>query len=241
VSQGEAFGVLYGLGVGPGDPGLITIKAAEILGKMDVVFTASASANEDSLAAKIAQRHLRADVPCRKLAFPMTNEKNVLEKAWDQNALAVAEVLRSGRSAAFLTLGDCLTYSTYAYLLRHLARVMPEAKIESVPGVTSYQLAAARLNRPLVQGRETLAVLGGADGPGLEALMESADNLAILKSYRETPEMINRLKVMGLLDRSAICANLALGGETIIDGLEEDPSLPKSYFTLLLVNKRSRD
>jgi precorrin-2/cobalt-factor-2 C20-methyltransferase len=172
----------------------------------------------------------------------MTSDKAVLEAAWDQNALTVAEVLSEGRSAAFLTLGDCLTYSTYGYLLKHLRRVMPRARVESVPGVTSYQLAAARLNRPLVQGRETLAVLGGStDGPELEALLAGADNLAILKSYRETPAMLERLKAMGLLGRSALCANLALGGEAVIDGLDGLARLPESYFTLLLVNKRGRD
>ena len=236
-------GILYGVGVGPGDPGLLTILAAEILGRVDMVLTASATTNEDSLAARIAAPHLRSDVPCRKLAFPMTTDRAVLEKAWDENAAIVAEILRSGLSAAFLTLGDCLTYSTYAYLLTHLRRVMPEAEIVSVPGITSYQLAAARLNRPLVQGRETLAVLGGAaDGDETEALIKNADNLAILKSYRETPTMLTRLGELGLLDRSALCVNLGLPGEAVLDDLTVDrPHPPNSYFTLTLVNKRPKE
>jgi precorrin-2/cobalt-factor-2 C20-methyltransferase len=229
--------------VGPGDPGLLTIRAAEILGLVDVVLTASASANEDSLAAKIAAPHLRTEVPCRKLPFPMTSDLEVLERAWDENAAIVAGILRSGKSAAFLTLGDCLTYSTYAYLLRHLKKAMPEARIESVPGIASYQLAAARLNRPLVLGRETLAVLGGAaDNDQMEALLENADNLAILKSYRETPALLKRLGELGLLSRSALCVNLALPGEAIFDDLSlERPAPPGSYFTLTLVNKRPKE
>ena len=236
-------GKLYGVGVGPGDSGLLTIRAAEILSIVDIVFTASASKNEDSLAAKIAAPHLKADVPCRKLPFPMTSDRSVLEKAWDENAKEVSEILRSGKAAAFLTLGDCLTYSTYAYLLSHLRKAMPEAEIESVPGITSYQLAASKLNRPLVQGRESLAILGGAsEGEEMEILIQNADNLAILKSYRETPALLKRLGELGLLGRSALCVNLGLPGEAVYDDLLiERPPPPQSYFALTLVNKRLRD
>ena len=241
MTGGGQAGTLYGLGVGPGDPDLLTIKAAQVLGLVDVVFTASASKNEDSLAAKIAAPHLRPEVPCLKLGFPMTSDREVLERAWEDNARQVAAQLSAGRSAAFLTLGDCLTYSTYAYLLDSLKIAMPEAKVVSVPGVARYQLAAARLNRPLVLGRETLAVLGGAGGDDAEALIESADNLAILKSYRDTPAMLAHLGRLGLLGRTALCANLALPGEVVIDPMEGSAArIPGSYFSLMLVNKRPR-
>jgi precorrin-2/cobalt-factor-2 C20-methyltransferase len=242
VGPGAGEGVLYGVGVGPGDPGLITIKAVRILSEVDEIFTASSSSNEDSLAARIASPHLRPGATIRKLGFPMTADQAVLSAAWEDNARQVAATLRAGRSAAFLTLGDCLTYSTYAYLLQHLRRVMPEARVESVPGVASYQLAAARLNRPLVLGRESLAILGGSTGgPDEEAVLAAADNLAILKSYRDTPAMLAKLKALGLADRTALCANLALPGETVVDGVGDLKEPPKSYFTLMLVNKRPRD
>jgi precorrin-2/cobalt-factor-2 C20-methyltransferase len=240
ASDNKPAGTLYGIGVGPGDPGLITIKAVEILGIVDEVFTASASEGEDSLAGKIAQPHLRSTAELKKLVFPMTKDNDVLEKAWKNNAAEVAKCLKAGRSAAFLTLGDCLTYSTYAYLLRHLFDIMPDAKVESVPGITSYQLAAAKLNRPLVLGRETLTVLGGATDGNFESLCQTSDNLVILKPYRGTNDTLAILKRLGLADCTALCANLSLEGETIIDGLNKDFTQPKSYFSLMLVNKRER-
>jgi precorrin-2/cobalt-factor-2 C20-methyltransferase len=235
-------GTLYGLGVGPGDPGLLTIAASKLLGEVDDIFTASSSANEDSLAAKIAAPYIKTGAVTTKLGFPMTSDRAVLESAWDRNANVVATSLKGGRSAAFLTLGDCLTYSTYSYLLKHLFKIMPEAKVVSIPGITSYQLAAARLNRPLVMGRETLTILGGAsDEQEADSLARLSDNLVILKSYRETSAMIEKLKDMKVAGQAALCANLSLAGETVIDGLEENFTVPNSYFSLILVNKRPRD
>ncbi|MDR1111535.1 MAG: precorrin-2 C(20)-methyltransferase [Deltaproteobacteria bacterium] len=238
TTHNDRAGTLYGLGVGPGDPRLITLRAVEVLGQVDEVFTASTSETEESLAGKIAAPHIRPQAGVRKLVFPMTSDGRRLEEAWLKNAVTVAETLDRGLSCAFLTLGDCLTYSTYAYLLSHLLDLRPGARVESVPGITSYQLAAARLNRPLVLGRENLAILGGATDSGFEELCRNSDNLVIMKPYRGTSGVIDRLRALGLASKTAFCANLALEGEMIVDGLEEGFKEPPGYFSLLLVNKR---
>ncbi|MDR2301294.1 MAG: precorrin-2 C(20)-methyltransferase [Deltaproteobacteria bacterium] len=237
-SENDRPAILYGIGVGPGDPQLITLRAVGILGEVDQVFTASTSETEESLAATIAAPHLRSGVSVKKLVFPMTVDGRRLEKAWLRNAEEVAEVLKGGRSCAFLTLGDCLTYSTYAYLLKNLFEIMPGAKVVSVPGITSYQLAAAKLNRPLVLGRENLTIFGGSIDDGFEDLCRASDNLVIMKPYRGLNEVLGKLKTLGLLEKTALCANLALEGEVIIDGLAQSHEEPAGYFSLLLVNKR---
>jgi precorrin-2/cobalt-factor-2 C20-methyltransferase len=233
-------GVFYGLGVGPGDPDLLTVKAVKILGQVDKVFTAARSDGERSLAGRIAAPHLRPGVVAENLAFPMTEDFEILEKAWRRNARTVADVLEAGLSAAFLTLGDCLTYSTYAYILPSLYEIMPQAKVVSVPGLTSFQLAAAKLNRPLVSGRESLTILGAAESENMETLLAASDNLVLMKTYRDTQTAVKKIKQLGLADRAALCANLALEGETIVDGLDEESAIPKSYFSLILVNKKRR-
>jgi precorrin-2/cobalt-factor-2 C20-methyltransferase len=238
ISTNDHAGILYGIGVGPGDPELITAKAVRILGQVDDVFTASTSESEESLAGNIAAPHFRPGVKAKKLVFPMTKDGQRLVEAWIRNAETVVNTLDQGRSAAFLTLGDCLTYSTYAYLLRHLFDLRPEAKVISVPGITSYQLAAARLNRPLVLGQETLSIIGGSTDRGFDELCRASDNLVIMKPYRETTEVIEKLTTMGLAAKTALCTNLALDGEKIIDGLDRDFKEPGGYFSLLLVNKR---
>jgi precorrin-2/cobalt-factor-2 C20-methyltransferase len=231
-------GTFYGIGVGPGDPSLITVKAVDILRVVDEVYTATTSTNEESLAGKIASPYLRPGVKLQNLIFPMTNDVDKLEESWQANAQTVAATLDKGHSVAFLTLGDCLTYSTYAYLLRFLLEIKPTAKVESIPGITSYQLAAARLNRPLVLGKESLSIMGGSIDHGFNELCQASDNLVILKPYRGTSDILDRLKAMGLADKTAICSNLALKGETIIDGLDKDYVEPDGYFSLLLINKR---
>jgi precorrin-2/cobalt-factor-2 C20-methyltransferase len=236
--ENQSVGVLYGIGVGPGDPLLITLKAVEVLGQVDEVFTASTSVTEESLAGKIAAPHVRSEVAVKKLVFPMTSDGQRLDAAWRENAETVAAVLDQGRSAAFLTLGDCLTYSTYAYLLRYLFDIKPAAKVVSIPGITSYQLAAAKVNRPLVLGRENLTIFGGSLDREFEELCRTSDNLVIMKPYRDIAKVITKLKEMGLASKTAFFSNLALDGELIIDGLDQDYQEPGGYFTLLVVNKR---
>ncbi|MDR1870992.1 MAG: precorrin-2 C(20)-methyltransferase [Deltaproteobacteria bacterium] len=233
-------GSFYGLGVGPGDPDLITMKAVKILNRVDTVFTASSSTNEYSLARRIGLKYLRAGVETRNLPFPMTEDEVALNAAWRANAATIAEVLRSGRSAAFLTLGDCLTYSTYAYLLPILAEIIPEAPIVSVPGITSYQLAAARLNRPLAQTKESLAILsGGGDPEVFETLLDHSDNVVIMKMGRVREEIVDLLKKKNLAPKTALFAKLGLDGEKIDDGLDQELD-PPTYFSLMLVTKRNK-
>jgi precorrin-2/cobalt-factor-2 C20-methyltransferase len=234
-------GAFYGVGVGPGDPDLITVKAVKVLNQVDLVFTASSSANEYSLARQIGLKYLKTGVQPRNLPFPMTEDDTALRAAWRQNASDIAEILRSGRSAAFLTLGDCLTYSTYAYLLPVLTEIIPEAPIISVPGITSYQQAAARLNRPLVMTKESLAIIsGGGDEAKFETLLDQSDNVVIMKMYRGRDKIVETLRNKNLAQKTALCAQLDLEGEQIIDGLDQKLSEDPTYFSLMLVTKRNK-
>ncbi|MDR2200264.1 MAG: precorrin-2 C(20)-methyltransferase [Deltaproteobacteria bacterium] len=234
----QASGTLYGIGVGPGDPDLLTIKAVKILNQVDVVFTASSTKNEYSLARNIASPHLKAGTNLENLEFPMTEEKGALNAAWRANAEKVADVLKSGRSAAFLTLGDCLTYSTYSYLLNSLAEVYPEFQAKSVPGISSYQLAASKLNRSLCLHREALTVISGTDDhESLSRLLDLSENVVIMKSYRGSERVAELVRAKGLARKTAVCCNLGLPDEFIIDGIEAPLPEKISYFTLFLVNK----
>ena len=135
-------GTLYGIGVGPGDPELLTIKAVNILKSVDVVFAASSIKNKHSLAVEIARPHLSEHTDVRALPFQMSNNEAERGKLWEQNAEIIMSELQEGKSVAFLTLGDSLTYSTYGYLLKIINKKAPQINIVSVPGITSYQAAA---------------------------------------------------------------------------------------------------
>ncbi len=229
-------GTLYGIGVGPGDPDLITLKAVKTLHRVDVVLAAASTKNEASLALSIATPHLALGVEILRLGFPMPRDAAVLDAAWNANAKAVAEILDAGKSAAFLTLGDPLTYSTFGYLARALAP-RTNAPVEVVPGVTSYQAAAARTGRVLVESGESMAVVSGvADEASLTRVLENAQSAVILKAYKNLPVIRRVLKKLGLDDACVFVTRLGLEGEEVISGLDNLPEKP-SYFSLLLVRK----
>jgi len=131
-------GHLYGIGVGPGDPELLTIKAAKVLGRVDLILAASSTKNDDSLALDIARPHLKPDARVIRLGFPMSRNEDTLQSAWEENARLVLNELEQGHDAAFLTLGDPLLYSTFAYLLRTLRSLAPEQAVTIIPGITSF-------------------------------------------------------------------------------------------------------
>ncbi len=234
---GTLYGTLYGIGVGPGDPELITLKAVNRLKQVDVVFAAASTKNEASLAQSIAAPHLREGVEIIRLDFPMTRDEAVLDKAWRANADTVAGQLALGRDAAFLTLGDPLTYSTFGYLLRTLNGLLSQIPVVVIPGVTSYQAAAAHTGRVLVESGENLAVVSGvAEEAELERILSAADSAVILKAYKNLPAIRRVLAKLGLADSCVFVTRLGHEGEEVITGLDNVPDKP-SYFSLLLVRR----
>ena len=176
-------GTLYGIGVGPGDPELITMKAAKILARVDIVFAAASTRNHHSLARDIARPHVPETTPIELLKFPMTRDKKETHSAWEAHARQIINELKTGKDVAFLTLGDAMTYSTLGYIVRYISTTEPQMKIETIPGISSFQAAAARLNTPLVEGEESLMVVSGAKGGNrLRELAGEPENVVFLKA-----------------------------------------------------------
>ena len=234
-------GTLYGLGVGPGDPELITLKAARVLGEVDLVFTAASPGNDYSLAQRIAAPHLKPGIEVRRLDFPMVGGGPGLAAAWRANAQEMAAALRAGMNAAFLTLGDPSTYSTYGYVLPYLSELLPPGHIVTVPGITSYQLAAARSNQPLVSGLESLTIISGVEDPeNFSGLLDLSDNVAILKTYRSCDGIQELLSKKNLLDRAVLYSKVGLPDEEIRADLRERPVTTPPYLSLMLIKKEKK-
>lgn len=229
-------GILYGVGVGPGDPELLSIKAARILGEVDVILAAASTKNDYSQALSIAGPHLKEGVEVVKLDFPMTRDKEILDRAWESNADKVRAMLDRGMSCAFLTLGDPMTYSTFGYLLKTLDPG-GDADVEIVPGITSYQAAAAKTRTVLAESGQSMVVVPGICPPDkLELLLDAADNAVILKTYRNFEEIRESLNRLNLSDRTKFISRLGLDGEKIVKDINLIKDKPH-YFSLLLVNK----
>jgi precorrin-2/cobalt-factor-2 C20-methyltransferase len=232
------FGRLYGIGVGPGDPDLLTLKAVNVLQRVSVVFTAASTKNDYSLALEIARPHIPEDARVISLAFPMTQDIAAKQAAWAANADNVVEILQQGHDAAFLTLGDSLTFSTFGYLLRQIKERYPEVAVESVPGITSYQAAAAALNVPLVEGEESLLVLSGArGGQRLREQYHEADNVVFMKAYRNVPSICEALEEAGMLQHAAGVVSCSQPGQELVRDVSNLMGRKPNYWTLIIAKK----
>lgn len=233
-------GTLYGIGVGPGDPELLTLKAVRALGEVDVIFAAASTKNDYSTAYAIAKPHLKDGVRVEQLGFPMTKDQDELEAAWRRNAAVVAAVLNRGENAAFLTLGDPLTYSTYGYLQRTLLEMDPDTRLRAIPGITSFHAAASKIGLVLAESKESLLITSGVSDPEtLEAQLDAADNAVILKAYKNFEEIRGTLEKLRLSDKTVLVSRLGMDGESILMDIKDAPSKPH-YFSLALVKKNRK-
>jgi precorrin-2/cobalt-factor-2 C20-methyltransferase len=233
-------GTLYGIGVGPGDPELVTLKAYKILHRVPHIFAACSSKNSYSLALSIVRCHLNG-AGIEHLPFPMSQDREELQAAWELNARRVLEVLDRGSDAAFVTLGDPLTYSTFGYLLKTLKRLRPEVSIITIPGITSYSAAAALTHTPLAEGEESFYLVSGALGAAkLKEVIEKSDNIVMLKTYRHFGEIYQALAEMDLLDRTTCISRCGLDGETIVENLRDLKGRDMPYLSMIIIKKKGR-
>ncbi|MEZ0575406.1 precorrin-2 C(20)-methyltransferase [Halodesulfovibrio aestuarii] len=230
-----SLGTLYGIGVGPGDPDLLTIKATKVLANVDIVLAASSTKNDYSTALSIAQPHMQADVEVVHLSFPMTRDEKILMKAWEHNARIVADLLKRGKNCAFLTLGDPLIYSTFGYLKRTLEAIDTPFNISIVPGITSYQAAAARTGTILCESGENLLLASGVRATeDTKNLLRHVDNAVILKTYKNFAELKNLLHETNRKDSAIFISRLGMDGEIIARNIDDAPDEPH-YFSHMLI------
>ncbi len=233
-------GTLYGIGVGPGDPELITLKALKVLHRVPHIFASCSTKNSYSLALGIVRCHLNG-AGIEHLPFPMTKDPRVLGEAWEQNARRVLEVLATGSDAAFVTLGDPLTYSTFGYLLKTMKRLAPEVRIVTIPGITSYSAAAALTHLPLTEGEESFYLVSGALGAAkLKEVIDKSDNIVMLKTYRHFDEIFQALEEMDLVDRTTCISRCGLEGETVVENLRELKGRQLPYLSMIIIKKQGR-
>ena len=233
-------GTLYGIGVGPGDPELITLKALKVLQQAPHIFASCSTKNTYSLALNIVRSHLNG-AGLEHLPFPMTRDPEVLHQAWEDNARRVMEVLRTGQDAAFITLGDPLTYSTFGYLLKTLKRLAPEARVVTIPGITSYNAAAALAGMPLSEGEESVYVVSGAlGGAKLRQVIDRADNIVMLKTYRQFDDIYNTLEDLNLLDCAICISRVGLEGETVVQDVRALKGQALPYLSMIIIKKHGK-
>lgn len=223
-------GKLWGVGVGPGDPELLTLKAVRILREADTVVIPD-SGKADKTAMQIVAPYLEGK-NLLYAAAPMVRDPAVLEQAYTDNAAKICGLLDQGQQVAFITLGDPTIYSTYIYVHQKvLARSYPA---EIVPGVPSFCAAAARLNMTLCEGAEPLLILPASHGQ--EALLEVPANKVFMKAGRSILDLQAQLRERGQLDHAAMVENCGMPNERVYPRFA-DLQEPSGYFSLVIAKE----
>jgi len=228
---------LIGVGVGPGDPELLTLKAARLLRTADVVFAPSASADRESRAEQIVLA--ATGVQARRLVFALEDQGGATPErlaAWDEAARTVLETFDSGaETVVFVTLGDPNVYSTFGYLAQTVVARDAGVRTESVPGITAMQDLAARAEVRLVEGRETLTLIPATAGlDEVKSALNLGGSLVVYKGGRTLPDLAAMVEASGRAAGAVLGTDLGLPTECVSGLLDrEDGRAP--YFTTLIV------
>ncbi|MDO5545722.1 MAG: precorrin-2 C(20)-methyltransferase [Eubacteriales bacterium] len=221
-------GKLWGVGVGPGDPELLTVKAVRVLREADVVIVPDASSG-DKVALNIAKDYLK-DKEIQFVKTPMVRDKVVMDAAHEQAADTICALLDQGKQVAFLTLGDPGVYSTYMYI--HQKVLGRGYTVEVVPGIPSFCAAAARLNQSLCLGREPLVIIPASHDQ--EDLIDVPGNKVFMKAGRSILELQQTLADRGLLEGASLVENCSMENEHVYPHFA-DLKEPSGYFSLVIV------
>ena len=223
-------GKLYGVGVGPGDPELLTLKAVRVLREADVVLVPD-SVKADKTALHIASAYLQ-NKTVETVTTPMVRDKAVVDAAYTAAAGRICALLDQGRQVAFLTLGDPTVYSTYMYI--HEKVLARGYDVEVVPGVPSFCAAAARLNLSLCQGSEPLLIVPASHGA--EGLLDVKANKVFMKAGKSILELQSQLRDRGLLDHAAMVENCSMENERVYPRFA-DLQEASGYFSLVIAKE----
>ncbi len=231
---------LFGVGVGPGAPDLLTLRAAAVLREVPVVAAPRRSVGDASLALRIAREAVGepAGQETLLLEFPMTRDAAVRRAAREAATRAVADRLGRGLSVAFVTEGDPLVYSTFIDLLAQAPRAFPGVPVEVIPGISSITAVAAAACVPLADGDDTLAVLPAAAAiEDLGRLAREFDTVLVLKAGPLLPRLRAVLEREGLMSRALLVCDASTDRERVVHDLTAFDARA-GYFSTLVLTRR---
>lgn len=233
-------GKLYGIGVGPGDSELLTVKGARLIGEADVIITPKTEKKDGSVALTIAKTYIQEHTEIVPVVFPMVLNDSEQQEGWEEARRIIVGLLDAGKQVVFLTLGDPMFYSTYMYVYRLVEQAGYE--IETVPGVTAYCAIGARLGYPIVEKEEVLAIVPAtAPKDKIDKVLAVADDAVIMKVYRNFGEVQDILKKYDMADNAVMISRCGLDGEEIYEAVDSLPrDLKLNYLSTILTKRKNR-
>jgi precorrin-2/cobalt-factor-2 C20-methyltransferase len=231
------WGKLTAVGLGPGDPELVTVKAARLLREAQTLLVPVRRAGERSLALRIAASYLDGREP-RVVEQPFPADETAIDRQWEANADAAAAVLSAGRDALFVSEGDPLLYGSFGHLVERLRARQPALDVEIVPGVSSVTAAAAMLGRPFVERNERLAVLPLSAGlAAASRALEENDTVVFLKVGRQQAALTRLLDEHELLPNAALVERCGWPEQRVVTNLRAAAPERADYFSLVVVRR----
>ena len=234
-------GKLYGIGVGPGDPELLTLKAYRILKEADVIFCPEKEAGAGSFAFDIIKDLLK-DTKARivNLVYPMHYHGVKLRRMWEENAALIAGELKEDGTGAFITLGDPAVYSTFMYTLPYMEQAGVE--VEVVPGITSFCAVADSMKMPLVAWDEDLVVapVRKNSGEDLGKVLREHDNVVLMKPSSNQEALIQAIRENHLEDNFVLITKSGTGEERLVTDFEELKQYDIPYLSTIIIKRQGR-
>jgi len=237
------WGRFFGIGIGPGDPELLTVKAVRLLAESDVIYVPKARTKAESLARKIVAGYVDSEEKFCEVELTMGKTAKELKSSYDLSARRIIGDLRQGKQVAYLTLGDPMLYSTYIYLTEALRRQCPDIAIETVPGIPSFGAAAALANISLAEKNERVIILPvPEDLTDLKNILRRFDTVILLKVAKKLAEVIDLLGECDCINNAVFISHAGLENQTIERDLkrlrlEENE---QGYLSIIIV-KRPRE
>jgi len=228
-------GHFYSVGVGPGSPDLLTLRAVNILSNVNVIIAPRSSASNESLALSVVRAHLR-DQEIVEHVYPMAREADQTAQCWKQMADLAAERANDGQSVAHITIGDPLIYSTCAYLQQQLGDRISRERIHVISGISAMQAAAALIGEPLLIQNDRLMLLPADELSAVESALGYCETLVIYKIGARAQSLVELLRRHQLSNNARLVCYAEEEREQVFLDLDDLEGERLGYMSTMIVH-----
>ena len=229
-------GTFYGIGVGPGDPDLLTVKAISTIKQVDVIIAPKTEKKDDSVALSIARPYLKPDIKIIYQVFPMVKDFNDSPEVFVSNKDEIISLLNEGLNVAFLTLGDPMFYSTYIYIFKLLQS--EDVRIETIPGVPAFLAIASQIGKPVAFGDDILSIIPAtADLNAIDSALDNSNTAVMMKVYKNFDDIVDNLERHDMARQAVLVSRCGLSDEKIISDIAQHRHENLNYLSTIITRK----